>query len=186
MARAKKENKTVSSLASFFMDIPPEITVKNDWTQEDIKVKPLGLFDHVNQVTRVQDPNYFKKISDADKRTWSNYMINRFLSMEPEFIELVNETQQYTVGTQMRGEIMYKLLIDLLPKSKVYLQYVKGKNEEKFDKELIEIVMLHFVIPKREAVEYIDMLHKLGGVQDLRSILMKYGYEEKQIAKMVK
>ena len=59
--------------------------------------KRLGLFDHINAVTSVQDPNYFKKISEEDKKSWSNYMISRFFSMEPEFVEVINEFQKYSL-----------------------------------------------------------------------------------------
>ena len=33
--------------------------------------------------------------SDEDKKTWSNYMTHRFLSMKSDWIELVNELQKY-------------------------------------------------------------------------------------------
>ena len=58
-------------------------------------VKKKSLFDHVNQVTSVQNPNYWDEISDEDKKSWSNYMINRFLSMKSEWTDLVNEVQKY-------------------------------------------------------------------------------------------
>ena len=54
-------------------------------------VKKKSLFDHVNAVTSEQHPNYWDEISDDDKKTWSNFMVNRFLSMKPEWIEFVND-----------------------------------------------------------------------------------------------
>ena len=54
-------------------------------------VKKKSLFDHINQITTIQNPNYWDEISDEDKKSWSNYMVNRFLSMKPEWIDLVNE-----------------------------------------------------------------------------------------------
>ena len=57
-------------------------------------VKKKSLFDHVNQITSVQNPNYWDEISDEDKKSWSNYMINRFLSMKSDWIDLVNEVQK--------------------------------------------------------------------------------------------
>ena len=57
-------------------------------------VKKKSLFDHVNQVTSVQNPSYWDEISDEDKKSWSNYMVNRFLSMKPDWIDLVNEIQK--------------------------------------------------------------------------------------------
>ena len=71
-------------------------------------VKKKSLFDHVNQVTAVQNPNYWEDISDEDKKTWSNYMVNRFLSMNTSWLELTNEVQRY----DLPPEILYKLYTD--------------------------------------------------------------------------
>jgi len=47
------------------------------------------LFDHLNAITAEQDPKYFDKLSEEDLKSWSNFMINRFLSMKPEWVELI-------------------------------------------------------------------------------------------------
>ena len=39
------------------------------------------LFDHINAITSEQDPKYFDKLTEEDLKSWSNFMINRFLSM---------------------------------------------------------------------------------------------------------
>ena len=49
-------------------------------------VKKKSLFDHVNQITATQNPNYWDEISEEDKKTWSNYMTHRFLSMKTDWI----------------------------------------------------------------------------------------------------
>ena len=49
--------------------------------------KRKSLFDHITQITKVQNPKYWEQPSEEDKKTWSNYMVNRFLSMKPEWIE---------------------------------------------------------------------------------------------------
>ena len=58
-------------------------------------MKTKTLFDHIKQITNVQNQLYWDNITDADKKTWSNYMVHRFLSMKAEWIEVVNEIQQY-------------------------------------------------------------------------------------------
>ena len=87
-------------------------------------VKKKSLFDHINQITTVQNPNYWDEISDEDKKSWSNYMVNRFLSMKPEWIELVNELQKYN----LKPKELYKLYTNVLPKGKQWLKYTKGKK----------------------------------------------------------
>jgi len=51
-------------------------------------MKTKTLFDHIKQITNVQNQHYWENITDADKKTWNNYMVHRFLSMKPEWIEI--------------------------------------------------------------------------------------------------
>ena len=68
-----------------------------------------SLFDHIKQITDVQNPNYWSDISDEDKKSWSNYMVNRFLSMKMDWIDIVNEVQKY----DLEPEIVYKLYTNI-------------------------------------------------------------------------
>ena len=186
MSRQKKINESDLVLhADRFLDVPEEQLIVSDITHEEIKVKTLGLFDHIKQIMQIQHKKYFENITDGDKKSWSNFMINRFLSMEIDFIELINETQKFTVGMQMKSEVMYKMLIDIIPKSKIYLNYIKSKNESKYDKELVDIVKLYYLVSAKHAIEYIDILHKTGKVHELKKLLEKYGYDESQVKKIL-
>lgn len=150
-----------------------------------IKIKTL--FDHLNNITQVQDSKYFDKITDADKRTWSNFMINRFLSMNPDWIEIVAELDQHTTGRQLKSELTYKMYIDIFPKSRVFLKYIKGNTTTKYTPELVQLVMKHYEVSKKEAVEYLHIFYstddKLG---ELKDIISMYGIEEKEIKKIIK
>ena len=37
-----------------------------------------SLFDHIKQITNVQNTLYWDSLSEGDKKTWSNYMVHRF------------------------------------------------------------------------------------------------------------
>ena len=144
-------------------------------------VKKKSLFDHVNQVTSVQNPNYWENISDEDKKTWSNYMVNRFLSMKSDWIELVNEVQKYT----LEPKELYKVYTSILPKKKQWLRYIKGDKKMDYPKWVYEIVAKDMQVSMREAVsavEMYDMSH--GGQSELADMLFKYGTEEKEVRKL--
>ncbi len=144
-------------------------------------VKKKSLFDHVNQVTSVQNPNYWDEISDEDKKSWSNYMINRFLSMKSDWIDLVNEVQKYP----LEPKNLYKVYTSVLPKKKQWLRYVKGDKKMKYPKWVYEIVAKHLQCSMREAndaVEMYDISH--GGQSELGDILLRYGVEEKEVRKL--
>ena len=143
-------------------------------------VKKKSLFDHINQITAVQNPNYWEQISEEDKKTWSNYMVNRFLSMKSEWVELVNELQKYN----LQPKELYKLYTNVLPKGKRWLKYTKGRNQMDYPNWLINIVTNHEQISKKEAVEYIDMLMLTeGGMLELGELSRKWGIEENKIKK---
>ena len=143
-------------------------------------IKKKSLFDHINQVTSVQNPNYWDEISDEDKKSWSNYMVNRFLSMKTDWIELVNELQKYN----LKPKELYKLYTNILPKCKQWLKYTKGRNIMSHPNWLINIVVNHEQISKKEAVEYIDLLMLTeGGMLELGELSRKWGVEETKIKK---
>ena len=96
------------------------------------------LFDHLNALTAEQDPNYFDKLTEEDIKSWSNFMINRFLSMKPEWVELIATLLPLTQTLQPKE--MYKLYISVIPKGKYYLKYIKGKGEDKYEDFLIDLI----------------------------------------------
>ena len=143
-------------------------------------IKRKSLFDHIKQITAVQSPSYWEDISDEDKKSWSNYMTHRFLSMKMEWVELVNELQRYN----LKPKELYKLYINVLPKGKHWLKYIKRRNQMEYPNWLINIVTNHEEISKKEAVEYIDMLMLTeGGMLELGELSRKWGIEEKRIKK---
>ena len=141
-------------------------------------VKRKSLFDHINQITAVQNLNYWDKISDEDKKSWSNYMTHRFLSMKIEWVELVNEVQKYN----LQPKELYKLYINTLPKGKQWLKYIKRRNKMEYPNWLINIVSNHMEISKQEAYDAIEMyMLTEGGMLELGELCQKWGVEPKKI-----
>ena len=144
-------------------------------------VKKKSLFDHVNQVTSVQNPNYWDEISDEDKKSWSNYMINRFLSMKSEWADLVNEVQKYP----LEPKELYKVYTSILPKKKQWLRYIKGDKKMDYPKWVYEIVAKDMQVSMREAVSAVETYTmSTGGQSELADILLKYGIENKEVRKL--
>ena len=141
-------------------------------------VKRKSLFDHINQITATQNPNYWDEISDEDKKSWSNYMVNRFLSMNSDWMELVNELQKYN----LQPKELYKLYTNILPKGKRWLRYMKGKNDMDYPEWLINIVRNNDECSRKEAIQAIDMLMLTeGGMMELGELGRKWGIEERRI-----
>jgi len=140
--------------------------------------KAKSLFDHINQIRWDQNPAYFTTLTDADKKTWSNYMVCRFLSMQPELVEAVNDLQTYQ--DKLSPEHFYRLCILVVPKRKGYWAYVKSQAE-KHDKNLLALLCTHFQESERNVLEYLSILTR----DELRKIVGLYGYSEKDVENMV-
>ena len=143
-------------------------------------MKKRSLFDHIREVTAVQKVDYFDTLSVDDKKSWSNYMVNRFLSMKMEWVEVVNELQKY----KLEPKELYKLYINILPKGKQWLKYTKGRNDMNYPNWLINIVANDMEVSKQEAKEAVDMYYLTeGGMAELGQLARKWGIEPKKIEK---
>jgi hypothetical protein len=141
------------------------------------------LFDHLNAITTEQDPKYFDKLSEEDLKSWSNFMINRFLSMKPEWVELIATLLPLTQTLQPKE--MYKLYISVIPKGKYFLKYIKGKSEDKYEQFLIDLIKMDFQCSEKEAMDYIEVLYSTReGRENIKYICEKYGTDKKQITKL--
>jgi hypothetical protein len=141
------------------------------------------LFDHLTAITAEQDPNYFKKLTEEDIKSWSNFMINRFLSMKPEWVELIASIQP--LSQTLEPEQMYKLYINILPKGKQYLKYTKGKAEDKYEQFLIELIKKEYDCSERQANDYVEVLYaSREGRENIQYICERYGLTKKEISKL--
>lgn len=148
-------------------------------------MKQKTLFDHIKQITAKSDTSYYDKLSDEDKKTFSTFMVHRYLSMNENWIEAVNSIQQYSQELGDRG--VYKVYDEIIPKGNTFLKYVKSKNDLKYNKEVIEILKKHFEIGESQAKEYYDLYTKSPSeLQSLIDIIKLYGIQEKEFKKMEK
>lgn len=144
--------------------------------------KARNIFEHMSGITDKKTP--WDVLSDSDKKSFTPYIINRWLSMNMDFIELVNELQRYTIG-QISPEETYKLYYDILPKQKQFNKYIKGKKADKYNPALVELLSMHFLVSEKEAMEYIDMYQETS-LNTLKEIIKKYGKTDKEVDKLLK
>ena len=141
--------------------------------------KGATIFDLIGGLT--DKKREWKKWSEPDQKKFSPFIVNRWLSMRMELTELVNELQTYTIGL-LRPQETYRLYYELLPTNKSFAKYIKGKSEDKFDKDLIAQLAEHYQVSKSEAADYADLLDKVA----LERIITMYGYSDAEKKKMLK
>lgn len=143
------------------------------------KRKAASMFDFIDGVTHKKKE--WSRWSETDQKSFSPFMMNRFLSMRMELTELVNEFQTYTIGL-LRPQETYRLYFELLPNNKAFAKYIKGKSEDKYEKALVEQIAEHYHVSKSEATDYIDLMDKT----QCERILTMYGYSDGEKKKLLK
>jgi hypothetical protein len=141
--------------------------------------KGATIFDLIGGLT--DKKREWKNWSETDQKKFSPFIVNRWLSMRMELTELVNELQTYTIGL-LRPQETYRLYHELLPTNKSFAKYIKGKAEDKFDKDLIAQLAEHYQVSKSEAADYADLMDKVG----LERIITMYGYSDAEKKRMLK
>jgi len=141
--------------------------------------KPATIFDHLANLTHKKVS--WDKLNEADRKSFSPYIINRWLSMNPDYIELVDMLQQYTIGLLDKKQV-YQLYYELLPKVKTFSKYIKGKKGNKYQPELVKFICDRFWVNKQEASDYLELLPK----EELVSELKRYGNDDANIKRLLK
>ena len=141
--------------------------------------KGATIFDLISGLT--DKKREWSKWSETDQKKFSPFIVNRWLSMRMELTELINEFQTYTIG-QLRPQETYKLYYDLLPTNKSFAKYIKGKSEDKYDKELIAQFAEHYQVSKLEAADYLELMDKIS----IDRIISMYGYSDGDKKRMLK
>ena len=136
----------------------------------------MTIWNWLEEITYKKSPA--SSFSEKDWESFNSYMIHRFISMNPYYIELTNKVQTILPTEEIRIYTVYK---ELIPKRKVFLKYIKG-NSSKYNTELMELLSNHFECSKKEAREYFDILGKVK----IKNLLGKMGFEKKEITKLLK
>ena len=139
----------------------------------------MTIFDWVNNI--LVSKKHWDDFTEDEQKKFSPFIINRWLSMDKDFLEIVNFFQKYSIGTLEPREV-YKWYCDMLPKGKRFNKYIKGKKDKKYNTELLDIMVKHFECSKSQVKDYLDLIAK----NELIEILEKYGMNEKTIKRLLK
>ena len=118
------------------------------------------------------------EFTEEEWEVFNCYMVNRFISMNPAYLELVNYVQTTPYESK---EQLYNIYKEYLPKKKMFFKYIKSTNKAK-SKDLLSNVSQFMECSIREADQYVNILKK----KDLVQILEMQGLEDKEIKKLLK
>ena len=119
-----------------------------------------------------------QNISEESWDKWNSYMIHRYVSMNINYIDVVNYVQKINPNNKKQ---IYTIYREMIPKKKLWLKYIKNTNKTNF-KQIPEYVAEYFNCSLGEAEEYIYLLRKQG----IKGILWDMGVNEKEVDKLIK
>lgn len=141
------------------------------------KPKSFTIFDFIKAIIDTK-PNW-ESFTPEQQKQFNNFMIHKFLSMNPKYIEIVNYIQGLNFQSSKK---LYEVYCFMIPKSKnTYSPYIKS-NTKTASTEVLTHVAEYFKCSTTEASEYINLTDEKW----LENILVTKGVDEKEIKKLLK
>jgi len=136
----------------------------------------MTLFDWLKEITL--NKRKWSSFNDSDRASFNVYMIHRYISMSPDYIDIANYVQTIPYNEK---EKVYKIYCDMIPKKNVWLKYIKSNKKHTSD-ALLQYIAKEYTISLGEAEEYSYILGKEGIID----ILNRHGVDEKEQKKLLK
>ena len=140
------------------------------------KDKIKNIFDWLQHITLYKTPA--SEFTDNDWENFNSYMVHRFISMSPYYVEVADYAQ--SMLPTMKKEI-YNFYREMIPKRKVWLQYIKSKTKN-INKDLIEDIAKYYEVGITDATSYFEVMTK----EEISIILNEMGKDSKEIKKLLK
>ena len=120
-------------------------------------------------------------LNEEEQKSWNTFIINRALSFNSDYIDIVNNIQPHTGGQLSPAEI-FKYYQDILPSNFRFKKWIKGKKEKKYNPQLLVLLSGYFECSCKQAEDYLNVMNK----KDLKSLLNSIGLQENEIKKLIK
>jgi hypothetical protein len=142
------------------------------------KTKTYSIFDIIKEI--IDTKSSWDSFTPDQQKLFNGYMINKFLSMNAKYIEVVNYVQGLNIKDSKK---LYEVYCFLIPQSKnTYSPFIRSTTKKLYPIELLKHISEQFECATSEAEEYIQMVDK----EWLEEILTSRGVDEKEIKKLLK
>jgi len=135
-----------------------------------------SIFDWLKAINTTKPP--VESFTEKDWEVWNSYMVHRFISMNPDYIEVVNYVQDFP---PQEKRMIYSIYKEFIPKNNKWSKYVKSKVKQP-NKDLVGHIKNYFECSNKEAKEYISMLAPV----EINRILSNRGLNKKEIKPLLK
>ena len=112
----------------------------------------MTIFDWLNEIT--SSKRSWDEFTDIDRESFNPYMINRFISMKREYVDIVNISQKYVLPKRK----LYEFYCGLLPISKSFFRYVKSNKS--INQEQVNALSKYYMCSTREIIDVLPLLEE--------------------------
>ena len=128
----------------------------------------MNPFDHIKNLHTKK--RRWEDFNDEEKKSFNVFIINKGLSMNPNYLGIVNMVQNFTGLNQILSQKeVFNLYYSLLPNKFRFYKWIKGEKTKK-DKEKAEYLAMHFKVSTREGYDYLQILDR----KTINSIIKNY------------
>ena len=130
-----------------------------------------NIWDWLKQINYIKaDPSSF---SNKDWDIWNSYMVHRFISMNQDYIDIVNEVQSINPQNKKENYTIYR---EYIPKNNKWNKYIKS-NVKQHKSELLTYLAEYWECSQNEVKEYLNFLED----DEVLRILNSMGIQPKEI-----
>jgi hypothetical protein len=116
------------------------------------------------------DKKPYSELNDTERKSINAFMMHRFISMVPEYCNIVNDIQSIP---NLTDDQVYTIYCNVLPKAKKWSKYIKpslAKSNNEQSKQLASL----FECSQREVFDYMKIISNT----QLNDILKSYGQND--------
>ena len=135
-----------------------------------------NIFDWLKAINTTKPP--VESFSDKDWEVFNSYMVHRFLSMNKDYLEIVNFVQDFP---PQEKKSIYSIYKEYIPKNNKWNKYIKSKIKQP-NKVLVNHIKDYFECSSKEAKEYIYLLDR----PNISRILTDRGLDKKELKTILK
>jgi len=121
------------------------------------------------------------ELTEDEQKSWNTFIINRALSFNSDYLDIVNKIQPYTGGQLTPAEI-FKYYQSMLPSNFRFQKWIKGNKTKSFNPDMIEVVSSYLECSRKQAEDYLNILDK----KEIKQLLKHIGMQDDQIKKLMK
>ena len=136
----------------------------------------MTVFNWLNEITVKKTPA--SQFTQEDWDGWNSYMVHRFLSMNKDYLEIVNFVQDFP---PQEKKSIYSIYKEYIPKNNKWNKYIKSKVKQP-NKDLVDHIKDYFECSSKEAKEYIYLLDR----PNISRILTDRGLDKKELKTILK